>query len=506
MTDARPSIVAVVAEATPAALRARLERLSQPPYAGHVIAEVRLDALGDPAPDVITSAPRSLPILATCRRLRDGGGWAGSEDARRNLLRTSLAAGAREVDVEIDVLEELDWARGDHVVASFHDFNGTPADVEATMDTAFALGAGRVKVATRVLDLTDVMRLSRAVKECVRPDRVTAFGLGPVGVATRLLFRRMGADRVYARFGDPLPKDAELAPGLPELDELVSLYYPGPSVPSPVVAFGVLGDRAGDSIGPVVFNRIFRARGVPSMYVPLSSPTATGLREAMRLFGLRGLSVTIPHKEAALRLADEVHDLARRIGAANTLVSEGGALLAYNTDYHGVRTPVRQAFESLGVTDARGKSAVVVGAGGAARAAVVALQDLGLDVGICSRTEERARELADAVGAKVVPMPDGKPDVLVNATPVGGPRDPKTSPVPAEVLGAGQIVFEMNYLPARTALLDAADAAGATIVDGARMFALQAAQQLHHFWSGLPDMRDAIDEEVRWAISQRESR
>ena len=199
------------------------------------------------------------------------------------------------------------------------------------------------------------------------------------------------------------------------------------------------------------------------------------------------------------------HGRATRIGAANTLVLEGGQLLAYNTDYHGVRTPVRRAFEGLGVTDPRGRKALVLGAGGAARAAVVALQDLGCEVGIWSRTPQRSRDLAEATGAAAVELPSTPPDVIVNATPVGGLRDPGSSPVPASSLGPGQIVFEMNYLPARTALLTAAEAAGATIIDGAGMFSIQAAQQLHLFWAGLPDMKDTIEEEVRWAVARQES-
>lgn len=493
-------IIAVVAEKDAAAVKVRIASLGEPPWAGHVIAEVRLDTLTDPDAAINVIRDTAIPVLATCRRLQDGGSWRGTEDARRSLLQLAFEAGVQAIDVETDVLPELAFARGDRVVASFHDFNATPDDLDTTIAQAFESGAGRVKLATRANDLTDLLRLGRAVDSATYPDRVTAFALGPVGIPSRLLFRRMGADRVYGHATDV--GGGGLAPGLPTLDDLANLYYADPTLPSPVAAFGVLGDRATDSIGPTVFNRIFRTHGVPAMYVPVSAPATTGLREVMRLLGIRGLSVTIPHKEAALALADDVHDLARRIGSANTLVLEEGRLRAFNTDYHGVLEPVRDARMA---TDMREREAVVLGAGGAARAAVAALTDLGLQTRICSRTAERARAAAATLGVDVCPVPAKPPAVLVNATPAGGPRDPDAIPVPPSALGPGQVVLEMNYLPAETPLLRAAREAGATVINGAAMFSVQARYQLHHFWAGLPDLKDELEETVRWAIEQRAS-
>lgn len=494
-------IVAVVAETDTAAARSRLQALAAPTWAEHVIAELRIDTLADPEAAAGLVTGTSVPVLATCRRLQDGGSWRGTEHDRRRLLQAALEAGAQAIDVEVDVLPELTFARGDRVVASFHDFGGTPEDLHGTVESAFAAGAGRVKIATRARDLTDLLRLRRVVDRSPHPDRVTAFGLGPVGVPSRLLFRSMGADRVYAHAAGP--EDRELAPGLPSLEDLATVYHAGPALPAPVAVFGVLGDRAGDSIGPAVFNRLFRSRAVPAMYVPVSAPTTTGLREAMRLLGIRGLSVTIPHKEAALALADSVHDLAHRIGAANTLVLEEGQLRAFNTDYHGVLEPVRDARRSS--DGVRASDAVVLGAGGAARAAAAALSDLGFRTRLYSRTPERAEEVAASLGVDAGSAPTEPPGVLVNATPVGGPRDPEGLPVPASALGPGQIVLEMNYVPAETPLLRAARDAGATTIDGAAMFAVQARHQLHHFWAGLPDLKDELEETVRWAIKQRAS-
>lgn len=492
-------IIVVIAESSGEAARARLATLEGGPFKGRVMAELRVDALDEPeAVEDLLRTP--VPVLVTCRRLRDGGRWRGTEDDRRRVLEQAMGWGAWGIDVEVDVLPELPFARGERVVASFHEFNSTPAELDEILATAFDAGVGRAKLVTRVRDLTDVLRLRRAVKRAQHPDRVVAFGLGPVGVPTRLLFHRMGASWVYAQASGP--EAASLAPGLPRLQELTDLYYPDPSLPEPVAVFGVLGDRAEDSIGSLVFNRLFRERRMPAVYVPISSPGVVGLREALRLFGVRGLSVTIPHKEAVLPLADQVHDLARRIGAANTLVYDEGQLRAFNTDYHGVMEPIGAVRKT---TDLRDRRALILGAGGAARAAAAALSDMGFSTLIHARTPERAQAAARSLGVEAGPLPTSPPAVIVNGTPVGGPRDPEGIPVPGELLGTGQLVMDMNYLPRRTALLTAAEAAGATVIEGAAMYTVQARHQLHHFWAGLPDVSEQLKEAVHWAMAQRAS-
>jgi shikimate dehydrogenase len=203
-----------------------------------------------------------------------------------------------------------------------------------------------------------------------------------------------------------------------------------------------------------------------------------------------------------LALADQVHELATRIGAANTLVYEEGRLRAFNTDYHGVMEPVGGALKS---TDLRSNDALVLGAGGAARAAAAALSDLGLRTLIHARTPARAREAAAALGVDSGELPSVPPGVIVNATPVGGLRDPGGIPVPVSLLASGQVVMDMNYLPRETALLGAAREAGSKVIEGATMYAVQARHQLYHFWAGLPDVKEQLEEAVRWAIGQQAS-
>jgi shikimate dehydrogenase len=201
-----------------------------------------------------------------------------------------------------------------------------------------------------------------------------------------------------------------------------------------------------------------------------------------RALGFRQLSISLPHKEAVLALADRVSPEARAIGAANTLTRDGDALVADNTDWIGVQRSV----EPLGPWT--GRRVLVVGAGGAARAVVFALRALGAEVGVASRTRERAERVAADLGARTTDL-DAPYDLLVNATPVGMHPDVDSTPVAAERLRPGAVVFDTVYRPLETRLLREARARGCRGVDGLGMLVHQAVEQVR-LWSGrAPDPR-----------------
>jgi shikimate dehydrogenase len=198
--------------------------------------------------------------------------------------------------------------------------------------------------------------------------------------------------------------------------------------------------------------------------------------------GFVGANVTIPHKEAALAVADEASDVARAIGAANTLSfsDDGGRIAAENTDAPGL----------MAALPARASSALVLGAGGSARAAVWALVDAGTEVAIYNRTAERARRLAKDLGGVALDRPEPA-ELLVNCTPVGL-ADPGTSPVP-EI--AWPTVVDLAYGDHETALVRLARAAGSRVVDGREVLVRQGALSFEH-WTGekapLEAMRAAV--------------
>lgn len=271
----------------------------------------------------------------------------------------------------------------------------------------------------------------------------------------------------------------------------------------------LLGDPVAHSLSPRMHAAAFRARGLRWAYVAFRvRPEDLGAAVAgLRALGFAGANVTIPHKVAVLDLVDGLDASARRCGAANTLVfAEGRRLVGYNTDVAGVRRALREE----GV-DPRGLRAAVLGAGGAARAACVALAEGGAErVLVVARRQAAARVLCGRMGeefpqVRFDPCPfEGEAlrtaareaDLVVNATPVGMHPHEDASPLPGpEYLRRGQVVFDMVYNPARTRLLRLAEQVGARAVGGLSMLVHQGAEAFE-LWTGTPAPVDAMKQAV----------
>jgi shikimate dehydrogenase len=250
---------------------------------------------------------------------------------------------------------------------------------------------------------------------------------------------------------------------------------------------GVLGFPVAHSRSPAMMAAAFAELGLDWRYLKLPVPPQRFAETARALpgSGYRGANVTIPHKLAAHALADELTPAAAAIGAANTLTFEDGRVLADNTDAGGL-------LDALG-EDPRGRRALVLGAGGAGRAAVWALREAGAEVAVWNRTAERARELADELGVSHAERPDRHADVLVNATSLGlrGEDLPaELGPQPAEV------VVDLVYGAEPTALCRWADASGARVVDGLEVLVRQGARSLER-WTGRAAPLDAMRRAAR---------
>ena len=217
---------------------------------------------------------------------------------------------------------------------------------------------------------------------------------------------------------------------------------------------------------------------------------------ALERAGFRGVNVTIPHKEAALAVVDEATDTARAVGAANTLTFQAGRIHADNTDV----TALRELLPDL-----RSRSALVLGAGGAGRAAVHALVQGGAaDVMVWNRTPERARALAGELGGRAVLRP-GRADVVVNCTSVGlsAGEDPfKALPVHADTFDAGSHAVDMVYTSGDTPFLAAARSRGAGVIDGREILVAQGAASLER-WTGRPAPRTVMRQAVEQTVPTR---
>lgn len=268
----------------------------------------------------------------------------------------------------------------------------------------------------------------------------------------------------------------------------------------------VIGHPVRHSLSPAIHNAAFAALDLDWAYVAFDvAPDATaGAIEAVRTLGIGGLSVTMPHKDGAARAVDRLTADAEALGAVNCVVPlAGGDLLGANTDGAGFLDALRL---DQGVSP-DGRRCVVLGAGGAARAVVLALVGAGArEVTVVNRTPERAAEavaLAGAIGRVGPPEVTADAEIVVNATPVG--MDGTASPLPGAHFGAGQVVIDLLYHPAVTPLLERAEADGATVANGLGMLVHQAAHAFTH-WTGVEAPVAAMAAAARRGIEERSSR
>lgn len=258
----------------------------------------------------------------------------------------------------------------------------------------------------------------------------------------------------------------------------------------------IFGNPITHSLSPQMHNAAFNHLGLNLAFLAFKANKAAEAAVAIRTLGLRGASITIPHKEAIMEHLDEVDDVGQAIGAVNTVVAQEGRLLGSNTDWLGVVRALEQ------VTELGGKRCLVLGAGGAARAAIFGLQKRGAEVCLMNRNQERGRSLAVEMNCIFVEWQswDGlEIELLINATPVGMSATRDQSLISAQQLKESMVVLDMVYRPLETRLLKDAAAAGSICVSGLEMLLQQGVAQFE-IWTGheapVAVMRQALVESL----------
>ncbi|MEX2558872.1 MAG: shikimate dehydrogenase [Pirellulales bacterium] len=448
---------------------------------GAKLVELRLDYINGQVNLKRVLPDRPCPVIVTLRRPQDGGKYAGSEAERQMLLRTAIAEGVEYVDLEEDIATTIPRYGKTRRIVSLHDFRKTPDDLEQIHARLAALDADVVKISTMANHPHDNLRMLRLVEQS--PVPTVGICMGDIGTPSRLLAGRCGAPFTYATFHH----ERALAPGQLSFQQMNEVYRYD-EINADTEVYGVIGDPIGHSLSPLIHNAAFHHLGMNKVYLPFRMP-----REDLHSFlddagelGIKGLSVTIPHKEAVLKLLTRVDGAVRGVGAANTLLFEGDEIAGFNTDYRGAMDSLAAALsESANQRlDLAGKVALVLGAGGAAKAIAFGLLRRGAEVVVASRTRERADRLAEALGAKAVDWGlrhNFWIDVLVNCTPVGMHPHVDETPYDKQYMKPSLLVFDTVYNPESTLLVKDARARGANVITGVEMFIRQAALQFKLF-------------------------
>jgi 3-dehydroquinate dehydratase/shikimate dehydrogenase len=447
------------------------------------LVELRLDGVVDL--DVAGAlSGRRRPVIATCRAPWEGGRFTGSERERLAVLEQAAQLGAEFVDVEWKADHQvLDRCRAyTRVIVSNHDFDGVPADLSARVRAMHGVGADTVKVAVTPRSLTDCVTLERAFDGTSGPH--VAIAMGSAGLVTRLWPAWLGSRWTYG---------GSAAPGQMSTDALAVRYRVRETTRTTQV-YAVTGSPLGHSASPAMHNAAFAALGIDAVYLPLETADAADFFTLADALPLAGASVTIPLKRDLLRASGvtvDIDDLPRRIGALNTLRRTETGWEGRNFDVAGFLAPLEGRAIPL-----RGSRALVLGAGGAARAAVHGLHAAGAEVTIAARRHAAATELAAEFGVSATTWPAAADwDLLVNTTPVGMSPNVGASPLDDDALrsAAGKVVYDMVYNPQETRLLAQAATAGAQTIGGLEMLVAQACRQFE-WWTGRTAPRDVMSD------------
>jgi 3-dehydroquinate dehydratase/shikimate dehydrogenase len=452
-----------------------------------------------------------VPVIVTVRPKWEGGHSDKSDDQRLTMWEEAIEAGADYIDVELvaweksrkirEAIEEASEKAGTRLIVSNHSFEGRPTDLEGRIERLRAVKAASVlKIAWKaesILDAVDALRITRDVAKAERKG-VVALAMGEEGLLSRILAKKFGAPFTFAT----AEAGKESAPGQPTAADLLERYrWKVQAADTPV--YGVAGWPVGHSLSPHIHNAGFEKVGFPGVFVPLAIREGVGggyeafaaaVDALLATVDLRGLAVTIPHKEHAFRYATEygahIEPLSRTLGVLNTLSWKKGTLAGMNTDYAGALDALVSAWTG-NRADVRGKRVAVIGAGGAARAIVAALAAHGATVVVYNRTREKAetlvREFGGAEGGKVVAadwekLCDSCCEAYINCTPLGMHPKVDASPIDFDpAWNADIVVFDTVYNPRRTKLLHLAEKKGAKTVPGVEMFVRQAAIQFREF-------------------------
>lgn len=504
----KPRICISICEATVDALEDAIAAAAE---VCHLI-EVRLDCL-DPL-ELETGASSITKVLgkSACEsiltfRPAEQGGRRELDDETRHAFWSDAIFSESLFDVELDVAEHfnstgsssslpIDWSR---TICSQHDFAGVPRNLDQIYDRMARTPARILKIAVQANDATDCLPVFGLLERARNEGReMIAIAMGTPGIATRILGPSRGAFLTYAS----LRSETATAPGQISVRQLSEVYRLE-NIDHQTQVFGLIGMPVSHSVSPWIHNAAFAATARNAVFIPFEVHDVKAFIRRMITprtreldWDIRGLSVTAPHKATVMEQLDWVEPAAQEIGAVNTIVIEDDALHGFNTDAPGLIAPLVQKFGDL-----REARCAVIGAGGAAKAAVWALKQAGAQATLFARNATKGRSLAERFGATWMKLEEANFegfDVVINATPLGtaGPLKDE-APAGGQQLRGARLAYDLVYNPTETRFLCEAREAGCETLGGLAMLVAQAAEQFR-LWTGA-----VAPEDVMYEAAQR---
>ena len=448
------------------------------------VIELRLDCL-DSTPENISELLQGVgrPVILTFRPYEQGGYRKLNREEREAFWKTAPRGESIWWDVEGELVQDLlpDWSR---VIASHHDFSGVPSDLQQIYERLAKTPAHILKIAVQAHDVVDCIPVFQLLDRAQHEGReIIAIAMGNAGIATRILGPSRGAFLTYGALDD----ESSTAPGQVNAPKLRSLYHID-QIDSETMICGLIGLPVMHSVSPHIHNAAFAAEEINGVYLPFEVKDVNSFFKRMvdprtreLSWNLRGLSVTAPHKQSVMEHLDWIEPNAKEIGAVNTVVIENDRLLGYNTDAAGFIEPLLQRLGSLA-----DREVAIIGGGGAARAAIWALQQQRARVTLFARNVEKAQTLAELFNISCESLSSAKfegYDLVINTTPLGSGEHIDKSPVTAGQLNGARCIYDLIYNPIETKLMCEARQAGCETLGGTEMLVAQAKLQFE-LWTG----------------------
>ena len=482
--------------------------------------ELRMDLIGGGRLTELISTARNsfslIKIIVTCRKKEEATPAGGSAsmgikgagkktiDRKIALLKEAIELGADFVDIELTegraAIKELQTFCAKHggktkIIISYHNLKKTPAltKLKEIFHQCAKVKPAVVKIVTLANTAEDnLVTLSLIPYARKHSPEIISLCMGDKGRVSRAIAPLLGN---YLSFVTMEP-EGKSAPGqftvyeMKQINELFKGERTSPSAPvlsirTPPQNYILLGDPVRQSLSPLMHNAALKEMGIEGNYSAFCVHDLVGAIQGMRAMNIRGASVTIPFKVAVMEYLDDVDNDALKIGAVNTIINSKGRLTGYNTDWLGLILTLQEAMPI------KGKTIVIIGAGGTARAAAYGIMKEGGFPIIANRTPEKGKILSGTLNCpfySIAEIGKIKADCLINTTPVGMYPHKDKSPVKALALGGYKYGMDVIYNPLKTKLLKDAEKQGCHIFSGLDMFVHQGAEQIR-LWMGVEPPR-----------------
>ncbi len=462
------------------------------------LVELRVDYLNEDEQLYARRFPSMIyqPCILTIRRDVDGGLFSGGEFARTNLFGRALAFANPdkaknfafvdfEDDFHIPSIQDAAMAFGVRIIRSYHNMTDPVLNIRERCDIMRKTGYEIPKIAFMPHSLSDVLNLFKEGERMTQYDHILC-AMGPLGFPSRILASYTNSFLTYVSPSEGI----EHTKSIGHIDPImINDLYHFKSINQDTQLYGISGWPLVKTSSPEIHNKGYENKALNALYLPFRSPLISDTLSFCEKIGVRGLSVTIPHKESVLYYLHEQSPEVAQIGACNTIVRKNNKWLGYNTDATGFR---RALEEFLGGVKLKHKKVSVIGAGGAAKAIIYTLKLMGAKVCIFNRTVETAAKLADKYGfsyCELSPHCVSKLNeystLIVQTTSVGmnseGPSSSENDPIYFYDFKGSEMVFDIVYEPSVTPIMKRAAIAGCKVCNGYKMLEYQGFEQFKLF-------------------------